>query len=176
MAWCERCDLDTSMCAHSPAALRIEERERRRSRPARGPRDSHGYGPASSNSDRPSGPVGAGEFLRLPQHAGDSEWQLEGIYNAYGCICADCEETSRCYLDWDAPEVVDLATYSHVALQCTAAIVFHDGVEHDRRPSLGEWLAVLRERHALALAQAADRDGVERAIGARAKSQRPAQR
>lgn len=164
------------MCAHSPAALRIEERERRRARPGRGPRDSHGYGPASSNGDRVSGPVGAGEFLRLPQHARDSGWQLDGIYNAYGCNCDDCQETGRCYMNPDAPEVDGLAAYSHVALQSTAAIAFPDGVVHDRRPSLGEWLAVLRERHALARAQAASSDDLEQALADQAKSQKPPER
>ena len=176
MPWCERCELDDSMCAHSPAALRVAERERRRARPTQSQRDIRGYGPTSSNREWSGEPVSATDYLREPRHAKDAGWQVDATYNAFGCICKDCERTGRCFLDEAAPEVDDLEEYSHVALGFSASLVFHDDVQHDQRPHLREWVRTLRERHVIARAHAADLADTDFMLAARGKSAKPPQR
>ena len=129
-----------------------------------------------SNQEWDGGPVRARDFMRLPQHERYANSQLDIVYNGWGCMCFECMETKRCYIDPDAPEIEELAQYSYLALTWSASLVYHDDVEHDARPPLNEWLATLRDAHSRARRTSADQDDLEHLHAERSKSRRPPQR
>ena len=88
----------------------------------------------------------------------------------------ECQETNHCYVNPSAPEILELAQYSNIALQRAASLVYHDDVKHDERPPLRQWLLKLQELHAQARYHAADREDLEHALAKRSKSGKPPQR
>ena len=176
MPWCERCELDDTMCAHSPAALQVAARERRRARPVRWPRDLHGFGPTSSNREWSGDPLSADDYLRAADHVKDARWQVDLTYDAYVGGCSDCLESGCCGLDFTAPEMDQLMTYSHLALGFAASLVFHDEVSHDHRPTLAAWLLTLQVQHASAGRRRSDQVDHEQMLFLRGQSAKPAVR
>ena len=169
MALCELCDLDDSMCAHSPGARRAVARGARR--PRRGRRLAWYERTTGSNRGWQGERVLALDFLREPEHMGDAASQLDSIWDYSHCGCLECfpYDTHEGDPAWD-----ELSTFSAVALEEAMDVLMRAYPDpHNAFPRPGEWLEVVRQRHAAALQRQADEDGVDDALADRSRSQRP---
>ena len=132
-----------------------------------------GCGPTSTNREWSGDRLSASDFLREAVHVKDAHWQVDAVYDAYGCSCHDCERSGRSNLDGGEPEVAELERYSHLALGFTASIVFHVDVPHDHRPPLTDWVHLLQLQHARARDRRADQVDHDQMLLVRGQSAKP---
>lgn len=176
MAYCERCDLDDSMCAHSVAARRLAAankpgRGRRRARHQGEPAQPTGL--RTSNREWDGERLGSVAYLRDKRHKELADRDLDITWNVYACMCPECTEVGRCYLDDDHPAVAGLVEYSLVALTEAMSRLMDLHPDHDFPPTPADWLEMVRQRHAEARTRDLDARDLDALAADSSRSQRP---
>ena len=167
MTYCVRCELDDSMYAHSPAAIKVAAREQQRPKPSRsGDR-------RNSSRDWEGERLLAADFLRAAKDEDQARSDFENAWDGSACWCDKCSER-RWYGTAD-PAHAGLLIYSKVAMQAAVRSLLEER-DHDKPLSLVEVLDLLRYRHNEARTRDADDVGLDQAVEDRGRSQKPAAR